>query len=719
MLSITEAIMKNNVLHFYAGLTLLLTLLVLALIFHAPHFTFHTPLSYTGDGLFSSGVVKTILDTGWFLTNPHMGAPYIYSLADFPGFGFTNALLIKGLSYFNHNSYPVIINLFYFLSFFLTALSAFYVFCYLGLKHFSAVVGSILFTFLPTHFSRGEEHIALSLYYVIPIFTLFCFEVFNDFSFIGDKKSSYIKQFFYFILCIFATATDTYYAFFGAFFIFLTGVISGINAKKWMPFLNSLIFLAIIFFTTAVNLAPNLILQNKYGHNYEVANRQPYDAENFALKINDLLFPVDGHRLDALKNFKKNYRSLTQIQSEGNYIGGGLGILGSLGFLFLIFFIFIKRKLLWENIRTIYLLSALNMGGTLLATVGGFGAVLAYLVFPQIRSYTRMSIYLGFFSFAAFFLVLQHIASRKKLSNYTQIIVCIGLLIFGLLDQIPNHISPLMMHTSADDEKFKSDSIFVKKIEQLLPNNAMVYQLPYISFPEDPIGYAPLSLYLQSHTLRWSYGGTRGRGVAQWQEAVSKKPTPHLLAELSYAGFSGLTIDRHLYQRQHAKNKDIQLEQELITLLHEQPIVSPDKQLVFFDIRSYAENLKKSLSVQTWKEHANKAHIEIYTSVKLIKGFNRLSNTANFEAAGKHGTLRIVNYTEKPMVFKISFIAKTKNTNYSTLTLADKITNEKILINKNGTSVNRTLTSLPGKNDIFFKSDEQFTIANFKAALDN
>jgi hypothetical protein len=40
----------------------------------------------------------------------------------------------------------------------------------------------------------------------------------------------------------------------------------------------------------------------------------------------------------------------------------------------------------------------LAIAGTLLATIGGFGALFAFFVSPDIRAYSRISAYLGFFA---------------------------------------------------------------------------------------------------------------------------------------------------------------------------------------------------------------------------------------------------------------------------------------------------------------------------------
>ena len=78
----------------------------------------------------------------------------------------------------------------------------------------------------------------------------------------------------------------------------------------------------------------------------------------------------------------------------------------------------------------------------------------------------------------------------------------------------------------------------------------MVYQLPYTQdFPEVPAfrrepPYSPMRMYVHSRTLRWSYGGMKGRPGDLWHQAVDRLPLPERVGRLQAAGFAGLVLDR-------------------------------------------------------------------------------------------------------------------------------------------------------------------------------
>ena len=81
---------------------------------------------------------------------------------------------------------------------------------------------------------------------------------------------------------------------------------------------------------------------------------------------------------------------------------------------------------------------------------------------------------------------------------------------------------------------YGSDHDFVQALEAkvtLSPlatgTGAMIFQLPFVEFPESPTvnGVADadqLKLYLSSTTLRWSAGGIRGRPQSDWPTVVTR-----------------------------------------------------------------------------------------------------------------------------------------------------------------------------------------------------
>src|SRR5207244_12569761 len=92
---------------------------------------------------------------------------------------------------------------------------------------------------------------------------------------------------------------------------------------------------------------------------------------------------------------------------------------------------------------------------------------------------------------------------------------------------------------------------FVRAVEATVPANAMIFQLPYVPFPEAAVdgmgGYELLRGYLHSQSLRWSHAAMRGRLGDLWLRAISDRSPEDLLRVLALAAFDGLTLDRAFY----------------------------------------------------------------------------------------------------------------------------------------------------------------------------
>src|SRR5262249_11287729 len=112
----------------------------------------------------------------------------------------------------------------------------------------------------------------------------------------------------------------------------------------------------------------------------------------------------------------------------------------------------------------------------------------------------------------------------------------------------------------------------------------MIFQLPYMRYPESPPqqhlhAYDLARGYLHSRTLRWSFGAVKGRPTAAWQEQITALPVREIVRQLCAAGFRGLTIDRPGYA-DHA----VALEAHLQRLLGVPMVESEDRRLVYYDL---------------------------------------------------------------------------------------------------------------------------------------
>ena len=542
-----------------------------------PDFNLTIPLSYDHDGLFTSATIKSVLESGWYLTNPALAAPDVQHMAEHPASDSASFLIIKFLALFVHH-YTAALNLFYFLTFPLTALLSLSVFRLCGLKQLSAVVASLLFAFLPFHFLRGEMHLFLNTYYVVPLYILLIVSVCEPARF-SLSNNSVLRYLFYFFISVFAASSGIYYAFFGAYLLLISGLITYFNTKKWRGFFKACCLIAIIFATVFVNISPSFLVKRNASENTEMANRSPIDSELFGLKIIQMVLPVDQHHLRGFAKSKEHYNKIAPLVNENRT--ATLGVIGTVGFFILLLLLLMTSQTI-EN-TLLFAFSRLTIFSVLLGTIGGLGAIFAFRVSPMIRSYNRISVFIAFFSLCAFFLVLQKKIQKKSVRWIVMIVVaCIG-----LFDQIPQ-----MPRDNAVKMAFENDERFITLIESQLPPGSLIFQFPFMSFPEAGNIYAmqdydPLRPYLHAHHLRFSYGALKGRLISAWQAYLVDQPTTSALNMIAYAGFVGIYLDRNGYT-----DHGVQIEETLKKILHQTPLVSSDHRFLFFDLREFVNKLR-------------------------------------------------------------------------------------------------------------------------------
>jgi phosphoglycerol transferase len=580
-MNITKLIIKKT---FYPILSLLIVSSLFFFIMKGNGFSFYIPWNYSGDANFSGVVIKSLIDSNNFLTNPFLGFPHNgFQLYDFPIAEFANISIIYLITFFSDN-YTLVLNVFYFLTFILTTLTSLYTCQRLGLNKAFSLLVSVLFVFAPYHFFRNEGHLFLSAYYAVPIYTLMAMSLFLEKTwknFVFETETPW-KKIILLITCILFFATSgVYYAFFGCYFILIAGIYKTLEEKNINPLLKNSRSIGLIIFGVLLCVLPCIIHTIQHGQNFAVIERSPAGAEQFGLKIIQLLAPSVWSGFSFMQALTNKYYSIFPANES---ISASLGIIGSIGFL-LLFFPIIGRKIHFFDgkIRT---LSILSLSAVLLGT--GLGAAIAFAFFSNIRCYNRISIFILYFSLLALTLMIQKLFVRffKERSLFYSWLVMPCILIFGLYTQIGHYTPPAYQSIQ---QIFKNDAHFVQDIESRLPANSAIYQLPYFPFPESPPintmpDYAYFRGYLHSHQLRWSAAAMKGRPVAIWQESVSTKPLHEFLNEIILAGFSGLYIDRSGYADQGKT-----LESELIALLNEKPLMSPMNDLIFFDLRQYAK----------------------------------------------------------------------------------------------------------------------------------
>ena len=667
------------------------------------------PFHYSGDALFYSVATKGTIENGWYLKNDAVGVPSGLRMYDFPQADALNFLILKALG-FIHPEYAWVLNVFFLLTFPLTTITSLFAFLQFRFSYFSALVWSLVYTFIPFHFIRGEGHLFVATYYLVPLaITVALWIATGSLHTETDHPSGTTRKrrlILSVVFCLLISSVGIgYYAFFSCFFILLAGVIAAISYRQLRPLVISGVLIVVVCAGLLANLTPNLIYMAKHG-DIKAAQRGPHEAETFGLKVAQLLLPVQEHRLPALARVAERYSKAPLVNENRT---AALGFVGAVGFLTLLaWFLFLKPDA--SNFNSDYTrsllnkLSLMNLAALLLATVGGFSALFALLISPQLRTYNRISVYISFFSIFAVATLIENRFRKTSKGALTFRLLLALILAFAILDQTSPYFVPDYNYNKS---QFDNDKEFVETIQSMMSPGAMIFQLPYMSFPEHPpvsqmTDYELFRGYLHSKTLGWSYGTMKGREGDLWLRDVSARPVEDMLQTIAFAGFSGIYIDRT-----GMEDRGVSLESNLTRILGTAPIVSRNQRLVFFNLTGFVASLKNHYSPE---ELAIKRELAIHPiTLRWQGGFSDLETGGgtSWRWCSSAGQLRIMNPLQQERKILVEMDLISGGPEFSNMNITSPSFSDHLLVNHQGKTFSQTVTVGPGESLINFYCDGQ------------
>ena len=679
------------------------------------------PFYYLGDSLLHSMFIKGIIENGWYWQNPSLGAPNTLEMYDFPAVDNSVAVILLWIGVITGRSF-LTLNIFYLLTFPLVTISSLYVFRQFSLSYGPALFGSLLFTFLPYHFMRGETHLFLSAYYFIPLVVMVLLWIASD-RFLDERKRFGInlrsKKFILaVVICVLVGSNGIYYPFLACFLLLVAGISGAITRRHVRPLALAAVFIAVTFVTLVLNLAPSIVYLYKHG-DAGVTHRSVAGPEIYGLKISQLLLPISGHRVGPLNELKNRYNDQTTVTESD---AAALGLIGSIGFLVLLAHLFFRRQ---ERDSTIADLSILNLFAVLFATIGGFSSLFALFVSATMRSNNRISVFIALFSLLAVAIGLEMFYRRRCQTRAGRIVfhVLLGfVLLVGILDQTSRGYVPPYEHLKSE---FESDETFIRANEALLPERALVFQLPYVPFPENPkvnkmVDYDHLRGYLHSQKLRWSYGAMKNRPADLWQREIAALPVAEMVQSLAFSGFSAIYLDRNGYEDEGAA-----MESQLRETLQVSPTESANGRLVMFNLTDYNSRLYMQYSESEWQTKRDQTLHKIRLDWR--GGFSNLESSPEktWRWSSSEGELYIYNTSQRSrrVSLEMSFVSGYEQ--FDDLIISGLISDQ-LKTNYTPIFYSKTITVPPGTSTIKFVSSGRrvdapldprvlvFRIENFK-----
>jgi hypothetical protein len=522
-------------------------------------------------------LTKGLQDNGWVLNNSYLGAPdvanwHYHAAAQTSSI---HSVIMKVMLLFIENPIKVQ-QYYYFLNFSLITISAYLASKLLKIPTVFSIAIGIVFAFISFRFNT-MFFAYLSNYFMIPlsvVVVVWCSR--GAFTKISNGELLPPKQFFRNViatkkfifgsLIIFLMAiSDGYYAFFTILLLGFSSIIVCFLKPNYkivdsvIPF----IFVTLIIIINYLVMLP--VNQYKAEHFNEFnpngildSNliKKPMEAEVYSSSLKLLVAPITNHRNANLADAGRYIVDTSDVARKFPTIVPivSLGTLGSLCFLFtLLSLAFLKINVAktsrfsdFDALIQLKALSLLSLIVFLCSISGGIGTLIA-LIYPTIRAYDRFPLFLLFLVFVnvATWLTCK-MSSTKSQSKFLILPVSI-VVIFAVWDQTPNTTyKPLdMKHV----KRFLAERDFVRKIEDQLPLDSMIYQYPFSQYLSDNKYYgwgafSHMRAYLHSKNLRWSNGASKNSVVDLWHSELSKFAIEDLAEHINLFGFAGLLIDR-------------------------------------------------------------------------------------------------------------------------------------------------------------------------------
>jgi phosphoglycerol transferase len=583
--------------------------------------TWRVPFFYAFDSIFDGMLIKGVLDHGWYQRNPQLGAPFGLRFEDFPlGGDNLQFLMIKALGVFS-DDWAFVFNLYFLLSFALISAATYVVVRQLGVSRGPALVVGTLFSFLPYHF--GVAELLQATYYAVPLGAFLVLDALGwdvwGPPFLGratpDRPAhARLRWVVRGVLALIIASSGSYVTLFTVILVGVAGALRLLNQRDARALLRSGVVMGLLVAVLAVNSLPTLLYRRANGTNTQVAVRAPGESDTFALHIVDLFLPVLNHRVPPLAGVKDELNRWWPTSPIFPAPHVPLGLAGAVG-LALSIAAALGAALRHDRGREtgsagmlLARLGALNLLAILFGAATGFSALLALAGLTQIRVWSRISIFIGFFSLVAVALAAQLVAGRagrratagagaRRLAGAGVVLAAV---VLGLLDQTQPGMTPAYASTRS---AFAGDRAFVAEIERRLPSQGMVFQLPLASFPERPpilamSDYQLLRGYLHSTDTRWSYPAMRGRPT-DWARSMGGRSVDSMLGDITAAGFRALYVDRAGFVDRAAG-----LERE-VTRLAGPPVASDDGTRLFWDLQALADRQLTRLGADGMRAKGN------------------------------------------------------------------------------------------------------------------
>ena len=594
------------------------------------------PFNYWGDTIQILMYIKSLVQNGWTFEIPQLSAPFTMSAAAFPVATSTDWLLMKAISLFT-SEVGLILNLFWLFTLVLSAWAATFSIRLLCVGRWLALMGGVLYAFLPFALMRNVGHLSL-VYYAVPLLSLLAVRIALPET-LDAKQDKKILGAGYFG-CLVQGFSYIYFSFFA---VLLFGFSALINRKSKFAIRAALIASVIVVASVAINLSPSFYSWHANGVPPQMNYKSAKEAEIYGAKLRMMLAPHPENPIGLLATWGGKDIA-AKFPNENENRTARLGIYGAFGLLLLLA---IALRVFNAGGSLLPTLSNISLFTILVITVGGFGAIFNLLIVPDIRCYNRFSVFLSFFSITAVCVWIQsRIMQASTELRKRALMVCITVFaIFSLYDQLLDS-GGLRIRQKTDILQARQEQELVRKLEGLSTGDLKIFQFPITAYPPDGgqnkmTTYAHGQPHLWSSHLNWSWPSFSQRHRA-WQDKIPTLRDEALLKYLVFSGFDLVWVDRYGY-----KDNGTELIKMLINAGAKEQLAGSSDRYAILDLHVYKKQLIKSIGQTKFDAES----FAVLNAIQVVwKGgfYEQEINPAGmpFRWSEKHSSMALKNFSD-------------------------------------------------------------------------
>ena len=475
--------------------------------------------------------------------NDMFGAPDGSSLIDVPFLDFLFILEAWVIGFFTSSPTATFFTI-YILTFVLDALGMYFLLCRFVKSDLIRTVFSVVASILPYHLMRNFGHLTLSNYWIVPLGIWLAIFIATLRPGTREGGKGYWQAF---AVAALVGLGNAYYVFFSLLLMMVAWVCQAATVRVKKNILMSTGMILTTIGTFYLTLLPGILYSMQNGENIDACNRFPWETSLYGMRLSQLLLPPPYSTWGTITNYYND----TYGASENSF--STLGIVAVIGLAILVVVTVVRICSGYQFNRVLTVLPLFVLALLLWCSIGGLADLFSLIITPEIRATNRASIFIAIICILAVAMVLD-ICLARNLKYLRWPLVLILTLIIGFAGCYEGLRGRRLIAYRQQAEDINNNIIdFYNEVEASVPAGTMVYEIPFMLFPETPPinnlhDNSQFEAYIYTDTLKWSYGGVRGRDMSAEELWIDEGQSRAFVDGIKEAGFGGVLIFGEAYE---------------------------------------------------------------------------------------------------------------------------------------------------------------------------